>query len=579
MSHLTGSDKSGRILQIIKFITGKAITSLDNIEKKIINDVENWIVESDNCNLNFQNKDGEYDDEVLDNQRFNVSSINNPNTLSTDANQEYFIKYLKKNDKVDMHWEPVLKGVGGIEGQGRHVYQNLDFNTALQTRGLSSATNISTHIENIYNMNKEWISLNASVSNVGLHQATWNTNQAYYTSDNVLTPIISNTLYIRSVNETYDNLKYLVKYIDNNQTLQIAKKNKNETIKNVFKVVSAEICGPNTQTQTVNRGNIEFYFKDSNINPTNSIQFLTVTLNNNTNQFNYNCEYLNNQYTNCNFTNQYYNRNLDILSRNAGDDKHPVEFQDTGHTGVNTNDNNSGELYNHVKTYYENNFGLFNDLFNDDGTSVSFELEGGKGRKAEVEINKVTGQDKLNFKISNSGYLYEENDILRIKDFRLKDILIFTVNSNNGLVDNTSISSTTEFLQEFIYSGQGKSNTIKYPLIKTESLLIKELSIYGSLKSDIIVRLIQIKNIFGETIGDNFGSNPQQYVLKEFYYYKRDNINEKHELNILINNNFNGKKIGNEIFVDIQKIVKDNNDADRSDTLNFTLNAIKFTDT
>ena len=65
--------------------------------------------------------------------------------------------------------------------------------------------------------------------------------------------------------------------------------------------------------------------------------------------------------------------------------------------------------------------------------------------------------------------------------------------------------------------------------------------------------------------------------LKEFYYFSRDNINESHDINILIESESN--TIGNEFFIDIQKMVKTNDDKDKKDTLSFSLNGIKFTNT
>ena len=61
----------------------------------------------------------------------------------------------------------------------------------------------------------------------------------------------------------------------------------------------------------------------------------------------------------------------------------------------------------------------------------------------------------------------------------------------------------------------------------------------------------------------------------EFYYFSRDNINESHDVNILIDSDKN--TIGNEFFIDIQKMVKTNDDKDKKNTLSFSLSGIKFT--
>ena len=329
----------------------------------------------------------------------------------------------------------------------------------------------------------------------------------------------------------------------------------------IFKLNSVEITTFPSGT-TVNNGDIEFFF----INNTgetqdqdNGITSLEMSLNNT--DFDYNCEYLN-----CQYANQYYNKNINLIQyRDDIDHTDKITF---GADGVTAKDGSTvQQMYDHIKESYENNhadigaytggFGDFESLFN--GDLLVLELEGGSGRKASIKINKDNTALDTTFKISNAGYLYNENEILRIKDYRLRDLLNFKV------VSTGDEDIRTEHVQDFIKTGHGKSNTIKYSLTKAESFVIKSLSISGSVKSDVIVRLIHVKNIFSAT--------PIQYVLKEFYYYKRTNIQEIHDLNIFISNSGD---IGNEIFVDIQKIVKDNNDKSREDTLNFSLNGIKY---
>ena len=133
-------------------------------------------------------------------------------------------------------------------------------------------------------------------------------------------------------------------------------------------------------------------------------------------------------------------------------------------------------------------------------------------------------------------------------------------------VETANETQKSDYLQEFISPGSGKSNTIKYATGKKESFLIKNLTITGSVESNVIVRLNLLRDIFGD--------NKRQQILKEFYYYHRNNISETHNLNIMINSE--GVDECNEFYVDIQKIVKKTDDKGKMDTLSFTLNGIKF---
>ena len=306
-----------------------------------------------------------------------------------------------------------------------------------------------------------------------------------------------------------------------------------------YKIIGVEIT--KYGEDTLNRGTIEFYFEES-IDTENDndggITKLEVDERDADNNFQYNCNYLN-----CQYLNNFYNRN--ILSRASGS---PVEFTKTGKS--------AGTLYDLIKTHYDTNIGNFdNDMYGSED-NVILELEGGEGRKTSIKLDK----DKK-FYIENPGYLYKKNDLLRFKDPRLRDTVIFKVNEV-GNADATD----TKFIQEVISRGHSKSNTIKYSLGQNDSLVIKNLTISGGVKSDIIVRLIHIKDIFSTT--------PIQYILKEFYYYERTNIHEIHNLNLFIDKS----EQGNEIFIDLQKIVKDSDDMNEKNTLNISLNGIKFTD-
>ena len=211
----------------------------------------------------------------------------------------------------------------------------------------------------------------------------------------------------------------------------------------------------------------------------------------------------------------------------------------------------------------------------------TYELEGGRGRKAEIEIvNSNKDNSEVKIKITNKGYLYQEGDLLRIKEKKLRNLFFFSVyklgNGNNE-------SSTLKFTQEYIKAHHGRSNTLKYALGTKESLLIKELNISGSTQSKILVRLIEIckpwkytynteNNTTENNTTENNGEKEKmaQRVIREFYYFNRTNINDVHHINKLIHPE-------SEIYIDIQKLLEvDDDDSKVMDTLTFTLNGIKI---
>ena len=81
--------------------------------------------------------------------------------------------------------------------------------------------------------------------------------------------------------------------------------------------------------------------------------------------------------------------------------------------------------------------------------------------------------------------------------------------------------------------------------------------------------LVKLNNLYN--ILDNSDNSTFQRVLKQFYYTKRDNIHEKHDLNILV-------PPESEMFLSLHKIIdnKDADDTDQINTLNFNLNAILY---
>ena len=107
------------------------------------------------------------------------------------------------------------------------------------------------------------------------------------------------------------------------------------------------------------------------------------------------------------------------------------------------------------------------------------------------------------------------------------------------------------------------------------------MTISGSTEAKILVRLIQISkptnNITipeSEVIGNNELLSSEvkntQKVLKEFYYFKRSNINDTHHINQYILQE-------SEVYIDVQKLLETtDNDANLLDTLTFNLNGIKI---
>ena len=190
----------------------------------------------------------------------------------------------------------------------------------------------------------------------------------------------------------------------------------------------------------------------------------------------------------------------------------------------------------------------------------------------ELEDIDETLRFKISYLLKNSETLIIKEDIKVISlgdNFVLSEDLlaplkickIVSIEANKNVSDiSFYVSNKT---QEFISKSNCKSNTIKYALGKKEKLILKNLEITGSVESNILVKLIHLKDIFSE--------NAKKITLKEILYLSRNNINENHTLNILIDNE--NKKIGNEIYIELENLnLKGNN------TLSFSLQAIKFTD-
>ena len=76
----------------------------------------------------------------------------------------------------------------------------------------------------------------------------------------------------------------------------------------------------------------------------------------------------------------------------------------------------------------------------DSSQGTIYELEGGRGRKAEITIKNASNEnnENISIKITNLGYLYQNGDLLRIKDKVLKNIIYFTVTNTDS--DNITLN-------------------------------------------------------------------------------------------------------------------------------------------
>ena len=201
-----------------------------------------------------------------------------------------------------------------------------------------------------------------------------------------------------------------------------------------------------------------------------------------------------------------------------------------------------------------------------------YDLEGGNGRRASLQITRnntnlySNNLGNYSIKIKNTGYLYKKNDVLRFKDPRLKNLFFFVVNSVGAADEDTGSDGPEFFTQDFMRRETGQSSTIKYATSSNHILILKDLTISGTAESKVLVKLNNLYNIL-----DNSDNRTFQRVLKQFYYVKRDNIHEKHDLNILV-------PPESEIFLSLHKIIdnKDADDTNQINTLNFNLNAILY---
>jgi hypothetical protein len=507
--------------------------------------------------------------------QFMVTTTNQPKNFSgLNEVENLILKYVKSDGTIQ--WVKDLESLGDFPNKiSQTISRTLplgDFFTDIQTNvdNYNTSTDNETEGSGLDSKYK-WVNLNATIIDVGLHQLTWNTNKQYYhITDNLENPTSSSDTYKNfplhiECSDTEDKklnlkIKYLKIDSDKEETSYICNiENYNPdsvTRLDCYKINSVEIV-PSTTSKTYNLGEIELYFKVSSGEQSthqtqfnNGIEQLTVQAISAENCFTYNCDYLNYEYYN-----MYFNRN--------------INFRSTESTNINDSNTSITHLSSITDVLFPN-------------SETTFELEGGRGRKAVVQIKRESAADNsdVTFKIINPGYLYEVGDLLRIKDKKYRNLIYFTVGSlKSG--SSATVLDNTRFTQEIIKTQHGKSNTIKYCLGKKETLLLKDLTISGSTEAKILVRLIQISkpnnNVTipnSEVIGNNGLLSSEvkntQKVLKEFYYFKRTNINDTHHINQYILQ-------GSEFYIDVQKLLEaTDNDTNLLDTLTFNLNGIKI---
>ena len=499
------------------------------------------------------------------NQRqFLVTSQNNPQSSHNDAN--LILKYIRNSDGNggEISWEKDLENLGDFPNKISDVISRTlpigDFFTDIQTNVDNYNSNTNNPIDDQgLDTKYKWINLSGTIIDIGLNQLTWNTNKQYYYNETTNNSI----LHIECSNDIDKSLGLKINYIVKNdnslsdKTIYYSSISEYDEDKLLcFKVNSVELIP--TGERTYNVDDIEFYFKpagqrsitrDLSENFKNGISKLSYHNPSSSNScFSYNCNYLN-----CQYYNMYYNKNRSLkLSRQTQE--------------INTED------------YVEIDLSFITDyvIEGDFSSGTVYELEGGRGRKAEITIKNASTEnnEKISIKITNPGYLYQNGDLLRIKDRNLKNLIFFTVTNTDD--ENINLNASTKFTQEYIKSNHGRSNTVKYCLDSENCLLLKELNISGSTNSKVLVRLIEVSKPLKYTVltdtnlseVDNTERSIQR-VLREFYYFNRSGINDVHHINKLI-------KPESEIFIDVQKLLENNDSDDKIDTLTFTINGIKI---
>ena len=481
------------------------------------------------------NPDNDNIDVILPNRNF---TYHEPieNEGNDNINQFMVVSNNIPKDNTFLTYKDYKDGSGVIEWTSRNTNStNFEDNSRktidlLDPGYILALKNDSNTSKYLINDKYEWVSIHACVSDIGLNQIAWNTNENY----NILESNNSNnTLKINTDNDLDNSLNCKIYYINSSKELKYKEDtitNLNNSLNDVFKVNSAEI------TKGINKANVEFSFEVQKSQESNAILKLNLIKKSNTDTcFDYNEEY----FTNPQF-NSFLDNSTDIQDATITSGENTIIDEIESNLKVVNKDSNLSDFF----------------LLVENG---EYELEGGTGRKASINITEKS-DTSLKIQIKNPGYLYLNKDELRFKTTGdLRDNYYFKV---EGLGDSTN--QTTNYVQEFIKAGAGKSNTIKRAFATGELFVTKSLQISGSVKGYLLVRLIKLKNIFD--------SNIAQQTIKEVYYYKRDNINDTFDINTVYEEN-------TELYIDIQKIIRtdDNtNDDDDRSTLNFSLNGILY---
>ena len=371
-----------------------------------------------------------------DETQFVVTTKNTPSfIINTDQNVEgknveLFLKYKKTINeegsvKNEINWVKDLESLGTFPNKiSQTISRSLpvgDFFTDVQTNVDNYNTSTNIDDETIGADTKyKWINLSGTVIDIGLQQLTWNMNKQYYSIDDSQS-IKNKKLMFKCENPIDEKLGFRINYLqteesteNETETEQSTTRNENDYIfedhigdlnLNCYKVNSIEIL-PGKNNRTTNVGNIEFYFElKSNVIPSNifnnGITELTLNIpntnqeNNGENCFTYNCFTYNCEYLNCQHYNMFYNKNKSLTKKLQT---------------ITSSESGSFDLSDVIKNYII--------------PPGDYELEGGKGRKSMINITNTNNDNsEINFTIKNSGYLYQEGDLLRIKDNKLRNLM------------------------------------------------------------------------------------------------------------------------------------------------------------
>ena len=110
-------------------------------------------------------------------------------------------------------WSEMRSSLGAYEANARFVGPVIDYPTGIQTYNITGQSNIEEHYTEFssYYKKPEWVSLHACVSDIGLRQLTWNTNEEYYNYNNTSE---NKPLLFKYQNEIDQHFVYEIKFVD-----------------------------------------------------------------------------------------------------------------------------------------------------------------------------------------------------------------------------------------------------------------------------------------------------------------------------------------------------------------------------